>query len=430
MALGTIKTDADILLIANTGVISALDVSSLFVDYALPELIDRGCFNWNTGDNNYISNTVKFNSEYEYSSELSKTTSIDVSSNVGYGGVTASAGYKKSSTDTSKATGTYKIARGMSSKKELVGALTNKCFRDPKLFQTVKDLVRPEWINRWKKIRAATSLEAMYSLGDDYTKVVSGGFYMPVQYNYGVWVHNEFTSSYSATSSAESHDASHAISTGLSVDLAGVKAGVQSTITKATKKSDSQNQSDRTVFVSTKKGGSPDINVNCQQGRPVYEDCNTMFDQSINEIREDLNKLSTHPTSIDDFIPLDSLVKAYFNDNVGLGDIFNEAIVGAPTPVPTPVPCLCLKGFDDPPTEGRKICDDCPAYCHGVPVPVWHDGIYCDENSSITLDGKRNCWGKCAFHGGGCPKNYRSLHGICDYNCPWRKGVTHLCVEK
>jgi len=361
MALGTIKTGADILDISINGDLKVEDVTLLFVDHAVAVMIDRECFTWSSGDAKSHQEQYKYNSENDYSIQVAKSESIDVSTSGGYGPVTVSAGYKHAKSSSSTSSTKTTTATGYKKFWSSIGSIENNCLNNKEDFQlNIKDLVKPEWTERWKRIRKSksTTVAQIISMGDDFVKVADGGFFIPSMYNYEATLTYTVKATYSSSDASQAEAASNGISAGLSVSFLGAHGSASTTIDNAMNQS-STGSSYTGTFESYVDSDGADIDQTCL----LTNSCPTQLVNTVNKINSEggLSNLDAHASSISSFTTLDNIIEWYFDSNTGLPDRFPAAVAEL------------------------------------VSNPYIRQGTVCwaydfDDNGEFLMENKHNCW--------------------------------------
>jgi len=330
MALGTIKTDADILKILFNGGIKVKDVSSLFEDYAMAVMIDKGCFTWSSEDNKDVTSDqqqIVYNSENDYSEQVGESSSIDVSASDGFGPVTAYAGYLHAQSSSSTSSSNTKTAVGYNKYFSSIGSIQNICLRNKENFSVISNLLRPEWTKRWGDIRDQnpTSVAEILDMGDDFEKVANGGFYMPHTYNYEATLTYTVTATYSSSDASQAIAASNGIDAGLNLYFRGGHGSAETQINNAMYDRSSQEHHYTGTFESHFHPDRDAIDPFCL----LSDTCLTQLEQTVDlsHAKGGLSNMNAHASSISSFVSLDTIIKWYFDDSItGLPDLFPAAV--------------------------------------------------------------------------------------------------------
>eukprot|EP00751_Fragilariopsis_kerguelensis_P014521 CAMPEP_0170762144 /NCGR_PEP_ID=MMETSP0733-20121128/2592_1 /TAXON_ID=186038 /ORGANISM="Fragilariopsis kerguelensis, Strain L26-C5" /LENGTH=579 /DNA_ID=CAMNT_0011102263 /DNA_START=58 /DNA_END=1794 /DNA_ORIENTATION=+ len=329
IVLGTLKTGVDVLeIVTDMDTIRPSQVSSLFVDYAFAAMIERGCFVWNNQDSRVEYTNTQYSGKTSYSKEYSSTTGLSVGASAGYAGVTVSAGYEQSNTISGGSEGTTETAYGQQKYSALVGELTNKCFSTQSKFDNgIKDLVKPEWVQRWTAIRQKGRYQTVEDLLNlEYphylSEVADGGFLMPMKYIYRVGTKSTLSTSYTTSSTIKATDVSKVITAGLSASVGGTGGSINTAISNAVNKSKKNSTFKGTVKQHSVGFGS-NVDIDCFKNN----NCATVITRSVKSIREDYTKLGSPSSLGREYKSLDDIVKLYFGERYGLPDNFLPAVI-------------------------------------------------------------------------------------------------------
>jgi len=306
-------------------------VSSLFKDHAFAAMIDRGCFLWNNQKTQPRHTNTKYSGKASYRREFARTTSLDVSGSASYMGVTVSAGYKKSNTNSGGSSGTTDTHYGQETYSALVGELTNECFSRQSFFdKLIKDLVKQEWIDCWTAIRQKGQYQTVEDLltledRDCFSKVADGGFLMPMKHVYKVGTKSTLSTIYTTSNTTEKSGASDAVTAGIAASRGG-DIGVGGDITTAIGKAVEASKT-LTKFTGEVKQETDGYGYNIDLDCFKNSTCNAMIKRSVVAIHADFQKLDP-PTSLGrEYKSLDDIIKLYFGGGYGLPDNFLPAFL-------------------------------------------------------------------------------------------------------
>ena len=109
----------------------------------------------------------------------------------------------------------------------------------------MKDIIRPEWIERWDTIRRATDATTLAAT-DDFNKVAMGGLFLPKVVEFGGMISLILESSYQKVDSSSESKMKKAIDAGLAVALDGATGEISTKIQKAMDQSATESQGKRT----------------------------------------------------------------------------------------------------------------------------------------------------------------------------------------
>jgi len=308
-ALGPITLETNLLDATLKGEYRANTVNGLFSFNAMAEMIDRGCFIFNTEYIGSTSTTTSYVDSETYSNEVEKENGIDETAKVGYGPVGVNAGYSQQNKNSEGQFSNSKIAFGSASWEASIGTMTNQCLQNRYLFSLIKDLVDPYVVKQWKSIiknGAASS---------DFDAVAMGGVFIPTGYHYGARAGYDITATYEALSSTAASDASKTISAGISGGFGAGTASIQSKVNSAISQSSAKSSINfrhdtETRFVNVAKNVSFTLEA---------------VNEAAREQRKDVNQLGL-PTKVSAYTDLATIVNMYFDNDAALGDSFEDGL--------------------------------------------------------------------------------------------------------
>lgn len=130
--------------------------SNIFKMHATAAMINDKCFMWDSRDQDQQQINHQFTNSASYRSSVESSTGLDVSVNAGYGPVSVNAGYNEQNSNSASSDGQKQFAFGESYYEESIGKLINNCFTRINVEDKLKNLLKQEWVDKWKVVRDET----------------------------------------------------------------------------------------------------------------------------------------------------------------------------------------------------------------------------------------------------------------------------------
>ena len=221
------------------------DVSEIFTDCALPQMIQKGCFTYDHDNNSGSYTSFKYASQSEYTSKNEEHNGVTTDNSIGWGPLSASVSYTQSTASVDGKNKKFQQAGAIVTVHNSVGVITNTCLA-PGGSDTgyLNQYVKPEYITKWKNANSVfrredgnfgkgysghdslvkQNLDVLKGFGDD-------GFSIPYRFDYGVQFMYEMTFQYSESDSNSETTSSNALSAGVSAAWNGVTVGSKNDVT-------------------------------------------------------------------------------------------------------------------------------------------------------------------------------------------------------
>ena len=310
----------------------------IYEDFFIPELITNSCIEFDGSIGNIKSSIITYSSSESYSKELAKSNSIsvDVSASGGGGGfeAAASAGYAESTKRRTAGSGLTRSAYGRRQTIKEIAKISINCLNKRSFVALeLQELIRPEVVKDWTFIRdfneTKNKTKEDLKKTSQFLRIARGGFLQPTTYLYSATVRLSTDTEYTETNSDDSSDVSEDITASLSASYSG--AFVTGDITASTavsnaikgkleaRKIDSRSE---TVRIAT---GTPNITSDCILGSNP-KPCEQVVTDEVATVFGDINNFVTVPSEQIGSVSLDEIVKGYFNESIGLGATFFEAV--------------------------------------------------------------------------------------------------------
>ena len=373
--------------------------SNIFKMHATAAMINDKCFMWDSRLQHQIRETHQFTDSSSYSSSVEKSTGLDVSMNAGYGPVSVNAGYNEQNSNSASSDGHKQFAFGESYYEKPIGYLSNNCFTRIYVEDKLKNLLKQEWVDKWKVVRDETDAKNL-SKTQQFHELAMGGLIIPREFYFGGKIRYTIKSTYTMTNTGSSEAMSRAITAGFQAGAGGASAGVQSEVSEAVKKAANDENLHEDTRVEVESLGVP-VSTDCFQSSDAGKRCGDLLTKAVASVKEDLNNLSP-PHAHKDFFDIVELVKWTlddFND-----DIFKTALSEYFTAYKCTNPNAEQLFFNPPYTNqfngfdgfGKKIVinESCPGNQRCVKLISENRDDLCKQIDDVNMynPSTDNCW--------------------------------------
>ncbi|OEU18184.1 hypothetical protein FRACYDRAFT_236455 [Fragilariopsis cylindrus CCMP1102] len=310
----------------------------IYEDFLIPELMTNSCIEFDGSIGNIKSSIITYSNSESYSKQVAKANSIsvDVSVSGSYGGfdAAASAGYAQSTKRQTSGTGFSRSAYGRRQTKKEIAKISINCLnKDSFVDLELQDLIKPEVVEDWRFIKEFTGTKEALMNTTVFLKIATGGFLQPTTYLYSATVRLSTDTLYTEKESSDSSDVSEDITASLSASYSGFGGSGSVTASVAVSNAVKEKLSSKGITSSSESvriaTGTPSITADCILGGTNTIDtpsCQSVVTDEVAKVFQDINNFIVVPSEQIGSVNLDEIVKGYFNDDIGLGETFFEAV--------------------------------------------------------------------------------------------------------
>ena len=326
-ALGPMRLSQNLLDAATTsGYVPNVAYTPIFNSNIIAELISNKCIRYSKVSPKLTTAHHTYSDASSYKSAMVDKGMVDVSVDASYGGFSASAGFTES-TATSRAGSERKgFAYGQTITESTYATLDITCFTKEKFaLYGLNVTILPKVVDHWNSVRSFDTSTSIAELQKTtHFKEVAKGFSLPRTYAYTAAVGITKTTKYTSSNSDSSKKVKDAIKLSLTASY-GVATGSASAgedTSMKTKLSASNIDSETTGkrFI-TGVAGDPSCLDATTSGR-----CETTIENAVAAIGNDVSLQTVVPSKYTAHVSINEIVKGYFNDNLGLGAQFLQAV--------------------------------------------------------------------------------------------------------